>query len=270
MSAQPPEAKAPEKDPLDEMSFLDHLEELRWSILKGLIGIGIGVVIAIIFSDFIVDELLLGPARNDFFAYRYLGIDAVDLTLQSRRLPGQFFAYWGVLIVVGIIIGSPLFIYQVWKFLEPAFQRKEKRKTYAGTFFITFFFFLGVSFGYLVLVPTALQFFTKFNLSDVVRNDFDINAYFTSVAAWVFSCGVIFQLPVVSYFLSRFGLLTPQFLKEYRRHAIVLCFVISAFLTPPDPISQMLMAVPLIVLFQFGIWVSKIGMKRHQKEIDNL
>jgi len=267
MSGELPEAKAPEKDPLAEMSFLDHLEELRWSLIKGLIGIGIGIVIAVIFEDFIIDYLLLGPARADFFTYNMLGINAIDLTLQSRRLPGQFFSYWGTLIVMGIIIGSPLFIYQLWKFIAPAFEKQEKLKTFAGSFFISFFFLLGVSFGYLILVPTALQFFAKFNLSDLVRNDFDINAYFSSLAAWIFSCGIIFQLPVISYFLSRVGLLTPEFLKTYRRHAIVLCFVTSAFLTPPDPISQLLLAFPLILLYQFGIWVSKIGVKRRKKEI---
>ena len=267
MHGEPPKAKPPKDDPLAEMSFLDHLEELRWSILKGMIGIGVGIVIAIVFQNFIVDTLLLGPARGDFFTYRWLGIDAVDLTLQSRRLPGQFFAFWGTLIVIGVIIGAPLFIYQLWKFIAPAFEKSEKKKTFAGSFFITFFFMLGVSFGYLILVPTALQFFTQFNLSDMVRNDFDINAYFSSLAAWVLSCGIVFELPVISYFLSRIGFLTPDLLKTYRRHAIVLCFLIAAFLTPPDPVSQMLLAIPLLLLYQFGIFVSRIGMRRHEKEI---
>lgn len=127
---------------------------------------------------------------------------------------------------------------------------------------------MGVSFGYFILVPFALQFFSQFQISDVIHNDFDINEYFTSLSMWVISCGVIFQLPVVSYFLSKFGLLTPEFLRTYRRHAIVFCFIISAVLTPPDPVSQVLIAIPLLLLYQFSIWVSKIGVKQRKQELD--
>lgn len=267
MTGDLPEAAPPKSDPTAQMSFLDHLEELRWSIIKGFIGVGIGVVIAFIFGDQIIQTVLLGPAQKEFFIYDLLGVDAVDLTLQSRRLPGQFFTYWGTLFVVGAIFGAPIFIFQLWSFVEPALGRKEKWKTYGSALFITFFFLIGISFGYLVLVPFALQFFTQFNISDMVRNDFDINQYFTSLATWVLSCGIIFQLPVISYFLSRFGLLTPDFLREYRRHAIVLCFIMAAMLTPPDPISQLMLAIPLILLFQFGIWISKLGMRRREKEM---
>lgn len=266
MKGNPPKAE-PVQHPTDQMSFLDHLEELRWRIIKGSIGIVVGIVIAFIFSDFLVDTVLLGPTRADFIVYQWLHIDAIDLTLQSRKLPGQFFAYWGTLFVMGIIIGAPLFIYQLWGFVEPALDNAGKWRTRGNTLFITFFFLLGVSFGYFVLVPFALQFFSQFQISDVIRNDFDINAYFSSVTMWILSCGVIFQLPVVSYFLSKFGLVTPEFLKQYRRHSLVACFIIGAVLTPPDPVSQVLVAIPLILLYQLSIFVSKLGVRSREKAL---
>lgn len=267
MTEEPPKAKTPE-DRTADMSFLDHLEELRWRIIKGMAGIGVGVIIAVFLGDFLVDKVMLGPTKSEFIVYDLLGINAIDLTIQSRKLPGQFFTYWGTIIVFGGILGSPVFFYQMWSFIEPAMETSEKWKTFGHTLFITFFFLLGIAFGYFILVPFALQFFSQFQISDAIHNDFDINEYFSSLTMWVLSCGIIFQLPVLSYFLSKFGLLTPDFLKQYRRHAIIFCFIIAAFLTPPDPVSQILIAIPLILLFQLSVWVSRIGVRKRNKELE--
>ncbi len=266
MDRELPKAESPRIN-TDEMPFLDHLEEFRWRIIKGLIGVVIGMITAFIFSNFIIEKVLLGPAYSDFFVYRLVGIEAVDLVLQNRRLPGQFFTYFGTLIVVGFIIGSPLFIYQIYAFIEPALQTSEKKQTGFTVFFIIILFLMGVAFGYLVLVPFAVQFFATFQISDAVRNDIDINAYFSAVTTWVLACGIIFQLPMISYTLSKIGILTPEFMIKYRRIAIVLCFVVSAFITPPDPISQMLIAIPLILLYQFGIYISRVVNRKRNREI---
>jgi sec-independent protein translocase protein TatC len=259
-------APEPPKIQTDNMSFLDHLEELRWRIIKGLGGVLFGVVIAFIFSDFLIDVILLGPVYADFFVYKFVGLEAVDVSLQNRRLPGQFFTFWGTLIVMGFIIGSPVFIYQLWKFIEPALETPEKRKTRFTGFAITFLFLLGVSFGYLVLVPFAVQFFAQFQLSEAVRNDIDITAYFSAVTLWIVACGVIFQLPMISYTLSRLGILTPEFMIKYRKLAIVLCFILAAFLTPPDPVSQFLIGIPLILLYQLSIYISRVVNRRRDRE----
>ncbi|MEQ9308806.1 MAG: twin-arginine translocase subunit TatC [Balneolaceae bacterium] len=268
MGAQPPKVVKP-ADRTDQMSFLEHLEELRWRIIKGMVGIVVGVIVAFIFSDFVIDAVLLGPTKASFFMYDIINVDAIDLTLQSRKLPGQFFTFWGMLFISGFIIGSPFFIFQIWAFIEPALETKEKWKTIVSALFITLFFLIGVAFGYLILVPFALQFFASFNISDsgIVRNDFDINEYFSSLAMWVISCGLIFQVPIVSYALSKIGILTPAFLRKYRRHALIVCLVMAALLTPPDPISQILIAMPLAVLYEFSIWVSYMAGKRREKEL---
>lgn len=268
MGALLPKAKAPNEDPTNSMSFLDHLEELRWRIIKALSCVVGGILVAFLFNEFIIQEIILGPARADFFMYRVMPIDAVDLSLISRRLPGQFFTYWGTLIVIGVIIASPFSIYQMWAFIEPALESGEKIKTILNALFITFFFLLGVAFGYFILVPFAVQFFTQFIIDDVISNEFDINEYFMSVAMWTLACGVIFQVPVVSYFLSRVGLLSPEMMKQYRRHAIILAMAVSAFLTPPDPVSQVMMAVPLIFLYQFAIFLSRVAIKKRKKAME--
>ncbi len=266
ITGEPPQAEPP-GDLTGEMSFLDHLEEFRWRIIKGLIGVLFGVILAFVFSEWIMEVLLLGPAKADFIVYQWLGIDAIDLELQNRRLPGQFFTYWGTLLIVGIIIGSPILFYQLWAFIAPALNPNEKKGTRFTVFNITFLFILGILFGYLVLTPFALQFFNTFYISDMVRNDFDINAYFSSITLWTLSCGVIFQLPLISHLLSKIGLLTPQIMIEYRKYAIIVCFILAAFLTPPDPVSQFLIAIPLIILYQIGIVISRITNRRRDREI---
>lgn len=263
-----PRAKAPKVDPTASMSFLDHLEELRWRILKGLIGVAFGIVVAFIFADFFIQQFILGPARADFFMYQIMPLNAVDLSLISRRLPGQFFTYWGTLIIIGAIIGSPILFYQIWSFIEPALGSGKKLKTILNALFINFFFLLGIAFGYFILVPVAVQFFAQFIISDVISNEFDINEYFTSVALWTLSCGILFQIPVVSYFLSKVGIVTPEGMRMYRRHAIVGALVLSAVLTPPDPVSQLMIALPLVLLYQFSILLSRFAHHQRKKELD--
>ena len=266
MGAVPPKATKPAKDPTASMSFLDHLEELRWRLFKGLGGLALGIVAAFWFREFLIDQVILGPTKADFFMYRLTGIEAVELSLISRKLPGQFFTYWGTLIIVGFVIGSPLVFYQLWAFVAPALEQAEKLKSVLNAGFITFFFLLGVAFGYMILVPFAVQFFTQFIIADVISNEFDVNEYFTSVAMWTVACGIIFQVPVVSYFLSKVGILTPQFLRSYWRQATVVILVLAAFITPPDPISQILIAVPLALLYQLAIATSRMAVRANEQD----
>ncbi len=251
-----------------EMSFLDHLEDLRWTLIKGVSGIVVFTVVAGIFSDFIVEEVLMGPARADFFMYRLLGIDtAKTLVLQSRNPTGQFFAHMGIILSVGAVAGSPVLIYYLWRFIEPGLYPNEKSGMRFAALFATLFFMLGVSFGYCVTTPFALQFFNDYRISDLIVNEFDITRYFSMVTWWAFGAGLLFELPVAVYFLAKIGIATPQRMRAARKYAIPSLMLIAAMMTPPDPISMLLVWVPLILLFQGSIYVAKYSIRQRDASL---
>lgn len=250
-----------------EMGFLDHLEELRWRIIKGLSGVLIGAVVSMIFWRWIIDVVLLGPTHAEYFMYRLLGIELEPFVLQNRTITGEFFAAVGTVLVVGVILGFPIFLYQLWKFIEPGLYAHEKHGMRFSAAFATFFFVLGISFGYFILTPLALNFFSSFSLADNVVNEYDITKYFSMLTMWVFGAGLLFELPVVIYFLSKLGVLTPALLRRSRRFAIVGILILAAFLTPPDPFSQILMAVPLLLLYEGSIAISAFVNRRRDREL---
>lgn len=250
-----------------EMPFLDHLEEFRWRIFKSLAAILVGAIVCSFFADFVVDVILIGPTRPSFFMYDVLGVDAVQLTLQNRTLTGQFFAYWGTVLIVGVVAGIPVALYQFWAFIEPGLYASEKAGLRFSAIFATLFFMLGVSFGYFILTPMAVQFFAQFEISEQIINEFDITKYFSMVLMWSLGAGILFELPVVVYFLSKLGMVTPDFLRTTRPYALVVVLVIAAFLTPPDPISQVIMAVPLVLLYEGSIYISAFVEKRRRQEL---
>lgn len=251
-----------------EMSFLDHLEELRWAILRSLIGVGVAVVGCAFFSRWIIDNLLIGPAKADFFMYRIYRMDAEDLELLNRTITGQFFAHIGTIVAVGLVVGSPIIVYNLWRFVEPGLYPTEKAGLKFSTVMATFFFILGILFGYLVLTPLALQFFANYQISEQIANQFDITRYFSMVTFWAFGAGVLFELPVVIYFLSKLGMVTPAGMRKHRRFAAVGVLVAGAILTPPDPVSQMIVAVPLYLLYEGSIHISAFVNKKRDRELE--
>ncbi len=236
----------------DEMSFLDHLEELRWRIIKALIGIVIGAVICGIFVDWILNKFLLAPAL------------ATNPPLQLINLKpyGQLVLYMEVILVGGIILSIPNIFYQLWKFIEPGLMQTEKRYISSIVFFSSLCFLGGIVFAYFVMLPTALKFFAAFGTS-AISNNIAINEYFSFVISVLLSAGVVFELPLVSFFLSRVGILTPKFMRKYRRHAIVIILLIAGILTPgPDVTSQLLLGIPLFVLYEISILISAFAQKK--------
>lgn len=252
---------------MTEMGFLDHLEDLRWAILKGMIGVLVTTIIAVFFRDFIIQEILLGPKKPDFFMYRLLGIEATPFVLQNRTVTGQFFADIGTVIAVGLILGSPLIVYYMWKFIEPGLYPKEKKGLRFSAVFATLFFMLGIAFGYCIITPLALQFFASYQISPEISNEFDISKYFGMVTFWAFGVGVLFELPVVIYFLAKLGLATPDGLRRARKYALIGCLILGAIFTPPDPISQVLVATPLLLLYEGSIWIATVVQRRQEKEM---
>ena len=251
-----------------EMSFLEHLEDLRWTLIKGASGVVLVCIVAAIFSDWIVEELLMGPARADFFMYRWLGIEtAQTLVLQSRNPTGQFFAHLGIIGAVGLVGGSPVIIYYFWKFIEPGLYPNEKSGVRFSALFATFFFMLGIAFGYCVTTPFALQFFNNYQISDIIVNEFDITRYFSMITWWAFGAGILFELPVAVYVLAKLGIATPDRLRAGRKYAIPGLMLLAALLTPPDPISMILVWVPLFALFEGSIYVAGYAIRKRERDL---
>lgn len=249
-----------------EMGFLDHLEELRWRIFKALGAVILSSALCLLFAGWVIDELLLAPTRVDFFVYRLFGVEAIELVLQNRTITGQFFAYFGTVLAVGFLLATPVVLYQAWAFVEPGLYEHEKKGLRFVAVFATFFFVLGAAFGYLVVTPLALQFFAGFQISDQILNEFDISKYFSMVLTWTFGAGALFELPVVVYFLAKLGIATPAKLRAARRYAIVIILVVAAFFTPPDPMSQFIMAVPLLGLYECSIWLAGVVERQRLRE----
>ena len=257
----------PPDEDLEEMSFLDHLEELRWTIFRALAGVLIVTIVCSFFSKWIIDVLLLGPSQVDFFMYEWLGIEAKPLKFQNRVLTGQFFVHIGVILSVGFVLGSPLVIYSLWKFLEPGLYTHEKKGLRFAAVFATFFFIVGILFGYCIITPMAIQFFAGYEISPKIENDIDITKYFSMLTFWALGTGILFELPVVVYFLAKIGLVTPDLMRKSRKYALLGCLILGAFFTPPDPFSQILVAVPLLLLYEGSIYVAAYITKRREKEL---
>ncbi len=257
----------PAPSPKGEMSFLDHLEEFRWALLKGFGGVLLATIIASFFGEWIIDALLLGPKRPDFIMYQLLGIEATEFTLQNRTVTGQFFAHLGTIMAAGLVLGSPLFVYSMWRFIEPGLYPQEKSGLRFASVFAVFFFILGLAFGYFVITAFALQFFANYEISPEIVNEFDITRYFSMVIWWSFGTGILFQLPVVVYFLSKLGLATPARMRQWRKYALLATLIVGAFLTPPEPLSQILVATPLMLLYEASIFISVYMERKRRKQL---
>jgi len=250
-----------------EMGFLDHLEDLRWAIIKGLTGVLVSTIVAVFFRKWIIQEVLLGPKKPDFFMYKLLGIQTTPFVLQNRTVTGQFFADIGTVVVVGLIVGSPVIVYYMWKFIEPGLYPNEKKGLRFSAVFATLFFMIGIAFGYCIITPLALQFFASYQISPEISNEFDISKYFSMVTFWAFGVGILFELPVVIYFLAKLGFVTPMALRKARRYAIIGALILGAIFTPPDPVSQILVATPLLLLYEGSIWIAAVVYRKKEKEL---
>lgn len=236
-----------------EMSFLDHLEELRWRIIWSLLGIVIGAAVVWGFKDYIMDDFLLAPAIK------------YGLKLQNLRPFGQVFLYMQVAIVGGIILSIPNLLYQLWLFIAPGLFQHERKYIKWIVIFSSLCFLAGVAFSYYAMLPAAFRFFASFG-TQKIDNIIAIDEYFNFLVSVMLGAGLVFELPMVSFFLSKLGLLTPAFMRHYRKHAIVVIFIAAAFLTPgTDPISQVLLAVPLVLLYEISILICKLSQKKKKE-----
>ena len=231
------------------MSIVDHLEELRWRILKSLGSIFLMSIITFNFANYLVD-LLIEPANQI----------SGEMNLQVLTIQGMFLLKWNLAIIGGIIFSIPVITIQIWKFLSPGLYDKERKILLPLILTAFACFMLGGMFAYKVILPFSLDFFASM-ITGGIENNFSINYYFNFVLALIIGSGIIFELPVASFLFSSIGLINPTFLRQYRREAIMGTVVLSAIITPPDPISLIIMSIPMIILYEISIFVSWFANK---------
>lgn len=266
------------KKDADNMSFLEHLEVLRWHLIRCTIAVLIGSIIAFFLKGFIFDTILFGPKKPDFFTYRLLCtiseklgineicINGLNFVLQTRSMAGQFSAHIWMAIWIGLVLAFPYILYEVWRFIAPGLYPKER--TYARGFISvsSALFFMGVLFGYYVICPFSVSFLTNYQVSNEIVNNIDLSSYISLMVTSVLSCGLVFELPIIIYFLAKLGLVTPQILRKYRKHALIVVLIIAAVITPPDVTSQIIVSIPIAILYEASIFIAGYVVRAKKKE----
>ncbi|WP_299781429.1 twin-arginine translocase subunit TatC [uncultured Formosa sp.] len=267
------------KKNVNEMSFLDHLEDLRWHLIRATLAVMIAAVVAFLAKGFIFDTLIFGPTKPSFFTYdilckisNYLGLDdsfcfnEAAFEIQSRTMAGQFSAHIWTAITAGFIIAFPYILYELWRFISPGMHPSERKNSRGFIMISSVLFFLGVLFGYYIICPLSINFLGTYQVSSLVHNDFDLSSYISLIRSSVIACGIIFELPIIIYFLAKVGIITPDFLKKYRKFALVIVLIVSAVITPPDIASQVIVAIPVLILYEVSIVIAKFVTRKERSK----
>ncbi len=264
---------------VNEMSFLDHLEDLRWHLIRATLSIVIVGTFAFIFSRSLFKLIIFAPLEMSFPTYSFLCKagqlisvetsfcnEALPMIIQNRTMAGQFSADIWTSILAGFIISFPYVIYQLWKFISPGLHIDERKYSKGFIVISSLLFFIGVLFGYYIVTPLSLNFLANYSISDIVDNQIDIGSYISLVRSAALASGIVFELPIIIFFLTKIGLVTPESLKKYRKYALVIVLVLSAIITPPDIASQIIVAIPILILYQVSIYISKIVVRNQKKK----
>ncbi|MGB3618029.1 MAG: twin-arginine translocase subunit TatC [Catalinimonas sp.] len=265
------------------MSFLDHLEELRWHLIRSLIAIGVFTLLAFVSKSIVFGQIILGPSRVDFWTYRMLCrlgeavgsnvlcIEELPFVIQSRTMSGQFTMHLAASFVIGLVLTFPYAFWEIWRFVKPGLYDQERQASTGAVFWVSLLFVAGVLFGYFGVAPLSVNFLANYQVDPAIVNEFDIRSYVSTLLMIVMACALMFQLPAVIFVLSKAGLVTPLTLRFYRRHAAVVILVLSAIITPPDVVSQMLISAPIFLLYEVGIWISGVVLRNKVKnQVDAL
>lgn len=252
-----------------EMSFLDHLEELRWHIIRSFLAIFVFAILAFVFKTFLFDVVILGPSRPDFFSNRLLCevagildmpvlcINQTQLKLQNINMSGQFTMHIWIAFIAGLVVAFPYIFWEFWRFIKPALYQEEINHSRGAIFFASILFSIGILFAYYLICPLSVHFLGNYQVSQNVENIINLGSYISTISSIVLASGVMFELPIFIYFMSKIGLVTAKFLRKYRKHAIVISLSLAAIITPPDVISQIMVCLPLILLYEVGILIAK-------------
>lgn len=270
----------PQEESGHEMSFLDHLEALRWHLVRSAIAILAFGTLAFIYKDFIFDGILLAPKYHDFPTYRFfcwlsqvlfhddsICLGDLNFELISISMSGQFTAHITVAIVTGVILAFPYLLWEIWRFIKPALYQNERKYANGLVFWGTFLFLLGVAFGYYVITPLSVFFFGNYQVSTLVSNQIGLNSFISTVVTTTFGSGLVFELPIVIYFLAKIGLVGPEFLRNTRKVSYVIILIVAAVITPPDVTSQIIVSIPLFILYEISIVIASRVEKNRLAEL---
>lgn len=262
-----------------EMTFLDHLEVLRWHLIRSAAAILIFGIAAFVGKDLVFDQIILGPQKADFLTYRLmcqlsealgmsdaLCISTMPFSLMNINMAGQFTTHLWVSFVAGLVVAFPYLLWEMWRFIRPALQNTERNYAQGLVFFASLLFITGVLFGYYLIAPLSVHFLGTYQVSAAVPNQIGLNSYISTVTTIVLAGGIIFELPILIYFLAKIGLVSPEGMRTYRKHAFVATLIVSAIITPPDLSSQLLVAVPLVVLYELSIKIAARVIKNEKKK----
>lgn len=272
-------SKDNKKSPEKVMTFWDHLDELRLHILRSLVAIVVLAIIAFLNREIVFDTIILGPSTSEFITNRWLCklgelisisalcVDDMKLQIINIKMSGQFLTHMYISIVAGFILSFPYILWEIWRFVQPAMHSTERKYSQGGVFISTILFLIGISFSYFIIVPLTVNFLGTYQVSLEVTNQISLSSYISTVVSVTFAVGVVFELPILVYFLTKIGVLTPMFMKKNRRYMYVILLILSAVITPPDMFSQILVVLPLIGLYEVSIGVSNRIYKKLQQEL---
>lgn len=262
------------------MTFLEHLEVLRGHLLRSVASIGVFAVLVFIFTRFIVDHILLAPKSVDFFTNRMLCrfghlvhteklcINDVPFQLINIEMAGQFRINMSIALYGGLILAAPYIFWELYRFIMPALQEKERKYSSGMVFYTSLLFMVGILFGYFMIVPLTLNFLGSYSVSGEILNQINLKSYIGTITSLIFATGLVFEMPILVYFLSKVGIITPAFMRKYRKHALIIILILSGIITPPDIFSQVMVTIPMYLLFEISIFISaRIERERNAREV---
>lgn len=263
-----------------EMSFLDHLEALRWHLIRATLAILAIAIVLFVYQKEVYEYFLLAHLRNDFPPYTWLcefskvfGIDSgfcsvnYPLVLQSLSPTDQLSNAMWTSVILGFVVAFPYVLFEIWRFISPGLSSNERKSSRGFIFISSFLFFLGVLFSYLVVSPLSVYFFFNYQITDMIQNNFNFSDYISMITNTMLGVAIVFELPIIIYFLTRIGLVTPEFLRHSRRYAIVIILIVAAIITPPDVASQIIVSIPIMILYEVSILISKMVIKKQKEHV---
>jgi sec-independent protein translocase protein TatC len=262
-----------------EMSFFDHLDVLRKHLIRSSIAILAFTTVAFIYYDFIFDKIIMGPKNPQFWTYRMmcalgerfdLGPDfcitKIPFNIINTEMAGQFTLQMNSSLMIGVVLGFPYLLFEIWRFVKPALHERERKSASGFTFYATLLFLIGILFGYYIIAPLSISFLAGYTVSSIINNQITIDSYLSTVATLTLGSGIIFELPIVIFILSKLGIMTPKFMRSSRRYATVIILIIAAIVTPtPDLLTMLTVSFPLFLLYEVSIYISARVEKKKLK-----